>query len=69
MSDALDEARRLLTRLENEWVQPDEAAVLRDRVEAAKREVVILRLKTSGGGGGQDFGPEWSNIIPWKRSA
>ncbi|HXS49554.1 MAG TPA: hypothetical protein VN713_05455 [Sphingomicrobium sp.] len=38
------------------------------QIEAARFEVQSLRLRRSIGGR-QDFGPEWSEDIPWKLSA
>ena len=67
LSEALDDARLLLAEFEGEHSALD-AHELKARIEAARREVMTLRLRTSGGGG-QDFGPQWSDNLPWKRSA
>ena len=65
LSDALDDAGELLAEFGE---MPRDTAQIRSRVEAARREVLALRLRTSGGGG-DDFGPEWTDNMPWKRSA
>lgn len=67
LADALDEAHELVEQLangESHLVAIDLSA----RIDAARAEVETLRLKRSRGGG-QDFGPEWSNGVPWKLSA
>ena len=67
LADTLDEARDVVERIatgENHLI----AVELSARIDAARTEVKSLRLKRSLGGG-QDFGPEWSNGIPWKLSA
>lgn len=67
LAGALDEACELVERLatgESHAVAIDLSA----RIDAARSEVETLRLKRSRGGG-QDFGPEWSNGVPWKLSA
>jgi G:T-mismatch repair DNA endonuclease (very short patch repair protein) len=66
LAQALDAAQRAVNELRTEGRA--ETAVLYARIEAASVEVRTLRLKRSGGGA-QDFGPEWSDNLPWKRSA
>jgi hypothetical protein len=45
-----------------------EAVELYARIEAVRLEVQAMRLRRTYGGGA-DFGPEWTNDIPWERSA
>jgi len=66
LAQALEDARRAAKELRTE--RGADTAELSARIEAASVEVRSLRLKRSGGGG-QDFGPEWSENIPWKHSA
>ena len=67
LSDALDAARTLVCDLELGDERID-AANLHSRIEALRGQVLAMRLKRSAGGG-QEFGPEWSEGIPWKRRA
>ena len=66
LAEALDEARELLKQLSEE--KAAEAAALSERIEAAREQVQSLRLRRLSGGG-QDFGPEWTENIPWRLSA
>ena len=67
LSDALDDARHLVKELGAEEGRI-EAVELYARIEAVRLEVQAMRLRRICGGG-QDFGPEWTKDIPWKRSA
>jgi hypothetical protein len=67
LTDALDAARHLVADLELGDGRID-AADLYARIEAVRIEVLAMRLWRSGAGG-QDFGPEWSEGVPWQRSA
>ena len=67
LADALDAARILVGDLEAGDERID-AADLYARIEAVRAEVLAMRLKRSVGGC-QDFGPEWGEGMPWKRSA
>lgn len=67
LSDALDAARTLVCDLELGDERID-AADLHARIEALRAEVLAMRLKRSLAGG-QEFGPEWSEGIPWRRRA
>ena len=66
LAEALDEAREVLKQL-GEGTGA-EAAALGERIEAAREQVQSLRLRRISGGG-QDFGPEWTENIPWRLSA
>lgn len=66
LAEALDEARELLKQL-GEHNGP-EAAALGERIEAAQLQVEGMRLRRIAGGG-QGFGPEWTQNIPWRLSA
>lgn len=65
LAEALDEARLLTEKIVTEPGFSG-AADLQSQIEAARLEVLAMRLKRSGGGG-QVFAPEWSETIPWTR--
>jgi hypothetical protein len=67
LAAALDDARRLVKEL-GAADGRIEAIELYARIEAVRLEVQAMRLRRSCGCD-QDFGPEWTNNIPWKRSA
>ena len=67
LADALDEAREAVEQLAS-GEHRSIATELSARIDAARSEVETLRLRRSRGGG-QDFGPEWTNGVPWKLSA
>jgi hypothetical protein len=67
LAEALDDARKLVKEL-GAAEGRIEAVELYARIESARLEVQAMRLRRSLGGG-EDFGPEWTNNIPWKRSA
>jgi hypothetical protein len=67
LSAALDEARTLTKQLGASQGK-DEAVELCARIEAVAFEVEALRLSRHSGGG-QQFDPEWTKDLPWKRSA
>jgi len=67
LAEALNEARRVVKQLAIEEIRFD-ALEVAAQIEAARFEVQSLRLRRSIGGR-QDFGPEWSEDIPWKLSA
>ena len=65
LADALDRAHQLLLELD---LQPDlrpDALDLHFRIEAARLEVQLLRLRRSMTPG-NEFGPEWTGISPWE---
>lgn len=66
LAEALDEARDVLKQLGDR--NGAEAVALAQRIEAAHAEVQAMRLRRIAGGG-QDFGPEWTQNIPWRLSA
>jgi hypothetical protein len=67
LSDALDQVRSLLTRLELHGEQRAEAIDLFLRVEATRLEVQSLRLSRSLQPRG-DVDPEWSGLAPWQNA-
>ena len=66
LAEALDEAREVMKQLDDQ--NGPEAAALKERIEAAQAQVQAMRLRRISGGG-QDFGPEWTQNIPWRLSA
>jgi hypothetical protein len=66
LAAALDDARQLVKELGAE--QGIEAVELYARIEAVRIEVQAMRLKRTYGRG-EDFGPEWTGNLPWRRSA
>jgi hypothetical protein len=67
LAEALDEARHVVKELgaaEGEMV----AVELYTRIEAVRFEVQAIRLRRSYGRD-REFGPEWIEDLPWKRSA
>lgn len=67
LAEALEAARALVSDLEAGDERID-AAELCARIEAVRSEVLAMRLKRSAGGD-HEFGPEWSERLPWTRSA
>jgi hypothetical protein len=67
LADALDGARHLVKELGADEGRL-EAVELYARIEAVRIEVHMMRLKRSYAGG-REFDPEWSDDLPWKRSA
>jgi hypothetical protein len=67
LADALEAARLLVGDLEAGDARVD-AAALYARIEAVRSEVVAMRLKRSLGAV-REFEPEWSESLPWTRSA
>ena len=67
LAEALEAARSLVSDLEAGDDRID-SADLCARIEAVRTEVLAMRLKRSAGAG-QEFGPEWSEGLPWTRSA
>ncbi|MGE5564380.1 MAG: hypothetical protein ACM3ZV_13895 [Bacillota bacterium] len=67
LAQALDEARHVAKELGADEGRI-EAVELYARIEAARLEVEMMRLRRSAGGG-QDYGPEWTKDIPWRLSA
>jgi hypothetical protein len=67
LAEALDDARLLVKALgaARGEIGPVE---LYARIEAVRLQVQAMRLRRSYGGQ-REFGPEWINDIPWKRSA
>ena len=66
LADALDEARRLMKRLATAGVQV-EAAELCARIEAARIEVEVLKLRAAAAIGAK-ADPQWSDPLPWRQS-
>jgi len=67
LAEALDDARRVVKQLGAD--EGDVATVeLYARIEAVRVEIQMIRLRRSCGLG-EEFGPEWTEDIPWKRSA
>ena len=66
LAGALEEAREVLKQLHDE--NGAEAVALKERIEAAQLQVQAMRLRRIPGAG-QDFGPEWTENIPWRLSA
>jgi hypothetical protein len=66
LAEALDEAREVLKQIGG--TSSAEAAALELRIEAACAQVHAMRLRRIAGGG-QVFGPEWAQNIPWRLSA
>lgn len=66
LAEALEDAREVLKQVGDK--SSAEAALLEQRIEAASAQVQAMRLRRIVGGG-QDFGPEWSENIPWRLSA
>jgi hypothetical protein len=68
ISDALEEAQKLIWRLGISGVRNVDAIDLSARLEAASAQVRSLRL-----GRANEFpensNPEWSNRLPWDRPA
>ena len=67
LADALEAARALVRDLEDGDERLD-AADLGAQIEAVRSEVLAMRLKRSANVD-QKFGPEWSESLPWTRSA
>ena len=67
LAEALETARALVSDLEARDERID-AADLSAQIEAVRSEVLAMRVKRSTAGG-YEFGPEWSEILPWTRSA
>ena len=67
LSNALEAARDLVSDLEAGDERID-AAELHARIDAVRREVLAMRLKRSPASG-REFYPEWSESLPWTRSA
>jgi hypothetical protein len=69
LAAALEEARRLTKQLGADEGRI-EAVELYARIEAVRLEIQAMRLtRSSGGGGGESFDPDWTKDLPWKRSA
>lgn len=66
LSEALDEAQRLVWRLTPIDGRNCDALDLAARIEAALAQVQSLRLARRNAGG-HDSHPEWSNLLPWDR--
>jgi len=64
---ALDQARHLTKELAAQQESVD-TIELTARIDAVRLEVQAMRLSRASGGG-QHNDPEWTNDIPWKRSA
>lgn len=67
LADALGDAGEVVQQLAS-GEHRSIAIELSARIDAARSEVETLLLRRSRGGG-QDFGPEWTNGVPWKLSA
>jgi hypothetical protein len=67
LASALDDARHLVKGLGAEDGRIA-AVELYARIEGVRLQVQAMRLRRSYGGG-EDFCPEWTKDIPWKRSA
>jgi hypothetical protein len=67
LAGALDDARHLVKELGAEEGRI-EVVEIYARIEAVRLEVQAMRLRRTYGGG-EEFGPEWTKDIPWKRSA
>jgi hypothetical protein len=67
LAEALEAARLLVGDLEAGDARID-AADLYARIETVRSEVLAMRLKRSLGGS-REFDPEWSEGLPWMRSA
>ena len=67
LAEALEAARALVRDLEDGDERLD-AADLGAQIEAVRSEVLAMRLKRSANVD-QEFGPEWSESLPWTRSA
>jgi hypothetical protein len=67
LSDALDEARGLAKAMGAAEGRV-EAVELYARIEAVRLEVQMMRLRGNGARL-TDFDPEWSQMLPWQRSA
>ena len=67
LAEALDEASALVRELGSSARAPD-TAELYARIDAARVQVEAMRVSRRSGGG-EDFDPEWSKDLPWRRSA
>ena len=67
LSEALDEARKLIKAMGAAEGRL-EAVELYARIEAVRLEVQMMRLR-GGASRLADTAPEWSQILPWQRSA
>jgi len=67
LSDALDEARRLIRTMGAAEGRIEEVE-LYARIEAVRLEVQMIRLRGNGSRL-SDSDPEWSQTLPWQRSA
>jgi hypothetical protein len=68
LADALEEARQLMKRLGAAEGRID-AVELYARIEAVRLEVQAMRLRRRTAWSAENLAPEWTNDIPWKRSA
>jgi hypothetical protein len=67
LSTALDDARHLVKELGAEEGRIETVEIYA-RIEAVRLQVQAMRLRRTYSGG-DDFAPEWTKDIPWKRSA
>ena len=67
LAEALEAARSLVSDLEAGDERID-AVDLCSRIEAVRNEVLAMRLKRSPSRD-HEFRPEWSENLPWTRSA
>lgn len=67
LAEALDDARHVVKKLGAAHGEVG-AVELYARIEAVRLEVQAIRLRRSCAGD-WEFGPEWTDNIPWKRSA
>jgi hypothetical protein len=68
LADALEEARQLMKRLGAAEGRID-AVELYARIEAVRLEVQAMHLRRTAAWSAENLAPEWTNDIPWKRSA
>lgn len=67
LATALDAAQGLVQQL-GHHAEAIEVEPLHERIEFARREVLVMRLRRTAASA-RDFNPEWIERIPWKHSA
>jgi hypothetical protein len=67
LAEALDEASALVRELGSS-ARAAETAELCTRIAAVRVQVEAMRVSRRSGGR-EDFDPEWSKDLPWRRSA
>ena len=67
LAEALEEAQRLTRELQRNGSA--EALALSAQIDLASREAEELRLRRSSPGVRENIDPEWTDNLPWRRSA